>query len=643
MVLSKEQLDALLATGKISSDWYDSIVDKSGKEQVKAMKDEGKQAQEDLRLAENNAHTTPPGYGALGSGGGMPVMPPMPPPNMADWATPPTPKPPPPPQKNVIPGPGASLEEVLAASNNKPPAPVAKPINVPPAAPPTDPLPKTPLNLDQVVGAKPATPADKNVATVATPTGPLKVPMAAGYPNPYAGPTDQEKFMTPGERARKTELVEEGNLRKDLTSRGVDLQMNEDKQMAELQKKQAMEYKSMVEGQAAIRAEENRLVQQNLDMLNQESKELGQKKIDPNRAWNNANKPLAILGMFLGAGGTRKGGANPAVAEIEKHIDRDIQAQEFDIKNQGLSIDQRKGLLQDRVKQFGNNELARVAAKKDYLDVVEMNAKALLAGNQSEKTRLKGDDLLASLQEAKDKTMFDFSQLNDQRSRQLAAQSAAAQAAANAKLYEDYKARRDSLLKVNEDRIKAGLAPLDPTQMTGNKSYDYQPSNPEFAKNKNTSDKDLRERSIEILGPDGKPRTYVGRDNKAADTIGEAEVAKQRLKALIKEAKELRAENGGEMWPTAAKKRMQQINGEMLAEVKSIDKLGTLDAGVERLGEKIIPDLTDWNLVGDDTVLTQLDGLEKKADRNLETVLRSNAVPGSMGPNAAQLGAVKNK
>ncbi len=641
MVLSKEQLDALLATGKISNEWYDSIVDKTGKDQVKAMKDEGKQAEKDLRLAENNAHTTPTtsGYDWKGS---APMMTPQ---QMRDFATAPPP-PPPPPHQNVIPGPGATLDQVLAASNNRPSAPAPVPLRVPPAGPVADPLPKTPLNLDQVVGAKPAQPGDKNVATVATPTGPMKVPMAAGYPNPYGGPTDQEKFMTPGERARKTELVEEGNLRKDLLGRGVEMQMNEDKQMAELQKKQAMEYQSMVEGQAKIRAEENRLVQNHLDMLNTESKELGQKKIDPNRAFSQlptANKVLAGIGLFLGAGGTRKGGTNPAMDTINKAIDRDIQAQEFDIKNQGLSIDQRRGLLQDRVRQFGNNELARVAAKKDYLDIVDMNAKAILAGNQSEKTRLKGDDLLASIQEAKDKTMFEFSQLNDQRSRQLAAQAAAAQAAANAKLYEDYKARRDSLLKTNEERIKAGLAPLDPTQLTGNKSYDYQPSNPEFAKNKNLSDKDLRERSIEILGPDGKPKTFVGRDNKAADTIGEAEVAKQRLKTLIKEAKELRAEYGGEMWPTAAKKRMQQINGEMLAEVKSIDKLGTLDAGVERLGEKIIPDLTEWNIIGDDTVLTQLDGLEKKADRNLETVLRSNAVPGSMPATPAQLGAVKNK
>jgi len=623
-LITDSTLDALLAKGHISSDLYDKI--KSEDDKDKALKKEAKQAEQDFRIAENSIPGPANDPFNLGLNGQRPSAPPVASDATSTQPTPPTlpateATAPPAPVSKV----GVPTSQVVGGQAPAPQAPIG-----PPAPPTTTVTPFVPGPNGQA-----SVPVVKPTAQPQT----LQQRVAGGAYNPYGGPTDQEKFLTPGERARKTELVEEGKLKGDIVGRSTALGMKEDKQIADLFVQKTQEYQAMVDAQAKIRADENTIVQDNLNKLTAESKALSQMKIDPNRAWSNlstGSKILAGIGMFIGAGGTRKGGANPAVEQINKAIDRDIAAQEFDIKNKAGSITQRAGLLQERMKQFGNLELARQAAKKDALDIAEMQVKTLMAGNKAEKTQLAGDELLANIQEAKNKTMFEFSQLNDQRARQLAAQAAARQAAANAKLYEDYKARRDALLKVNEERIKAGLAPLDPEQMAGVKSYDYQPS--DLSKSK-----DLRERTVEILGPDGKPRVYVGRDNKAADAIGEAEIAKQRLKALIKEAKELRAEHGGELFPTAAKKRMQQINGEMLAEVKTIDKLGTLDAGVERLGEKIIPDLTDWNIIGEDTVLTQLDGLEKKADRNLDIVLRSNAVPGSMPATPSQLGATENK
>ena len=630
-LITDNSLDALLAKGYISTELYDSLKPQEDKD--KALKAETKKAEEDYRLAENTS-SPPAGWKD------------MPPPNVADW-TGVSPKQPvvPPPQKNVTLGASPSMEQALAAANNRPPAPTPQPLNLPPVTAPANPLPKTPLNLDQVVGAKPAQPGQPS-AEVLTPTGPLKLAAPQGYPNPYAGPTDFEKFITPAERARKTQLVEETTLREDLTGRAKELQMGEDKQLAGTMANKAAEYRAMVEGQAQVRAEENRIVQSNLDLLNNESKELGQKKIDPDRAYGkngSRSAGLAVIGMLFGIGGTKKGGQNPGVEAMNKVIDRDIQAQEFDIKNQGLSIDQRRGLLQDRVKQFGNLELGRIAAKKDYLDIVEMDVQKIMAGNQSEKTRLKGDEILAGLAEQQNKVLNDFNMANDQRARQLAAQAAAAQAAANSKLYEDWKARRDSMLKINEERIKAGLAPLDTTQVAGNKSYDYQPSNPEFAKN-------AGERSVTLPfdpytgKPLPQPQQFQARTKEDAEEIKKGNAAVQRVTRNIDKMLELRKQHsdGGFTFPRSDVSKAQALRADTLLAIKEAEKTGALDEGsVEVIGGMIPSDPSSYGWGEEKLGQTRSIVLDNHQGR-----LQNRLTPASVAklpPAPDQLGATKNK
>ena len=632
--LSDSQLDALFSKGFISSDFYDTI--KPADDKDKALKTEAKKAEEDYRLAENTMK-----------------MPALSKDQVADWtgASPKQPVVPPPPQQNVVLPASPTMEQVLAASNNRAPAPATQPLNLPtPQAAPDMPLPKTPLNLDQVVGAKPALPGQPS-AEVITPTGPLKVQAPQGYPNPYAGPIDFEKFTTPAEKARKTQLVEESKLREDLTGRAVDLQTHEDKQVADSMAIKAKEYRGMIEGQAQIRAEENRIVQDNITKLNTQSEELSQKKIDPMRAFNSlpaGNKALAMLGMFIGAGGTRKGGQNPVVELINKHIDNDIKAQEFDIKNEGAGIDQRRGLLQDRVKQFGNLELGRIAAKKDYLDVYEMSLNALLADNTSEKTRLKGDEVLASLQEQRDKTLNDFNMANDQRARQLAAQAAAASAAANAKLYEDYKARRDSLLKTNEKRVEAGLAPLDMPQAAGNKSYDYQPSNPEFGKNAGATGVTLP--FDPYTGkPLTQPQQFQARTKEDAEEIKKGNAAVQRIVRNIDQLSTFRKEeNGGWVFDKAKTSKASALRADTLLAIKDAEKTGALDEGsVTVIGGMIPSDPSsyDWS-IGPDAPNAQLAQTKDMVLNNQRDRLQNRLVPSStnrLPKSPEQWGAVPNK
>lgn len=637
MALSKEQLDALLAKGLISTDFYSALSDTKGKEQDNALKKEGKKAEEDLRLAQNNAHTAPaqPQFG-IGS------LPPMAPPNLADWASPPPAAQPKPPHQNVTLPANPTMEQVMAASNNRPPAPPAQPIK--PAAPPGDPLPKTPIPLDQVAGGKVNAPP---VAAQPTePPKPLQVAVAQGAYNPYAGPTDFEKFTTPAERARKTQLVEEEKLKEDITNRSADLQMKQDKELAGIMSRQSNEYAALIENQTKIRQLEQQEAQNNINKLWAESEALGKKKIEPNRAWSNlptGNKILGAIGMFIGAGGTRKGGANPAVETINRFIDRDIQAQEFDIKNQSSSIEARRGLLQERIKQFGNNELARAAAKKDYLDVVENQVKAVVANNASDRTKLAADELLANLQEKKNAVIDQFNMLNDQRARQIAAQQAAAQAAANAKLYEDYKARRDSLLKVNEERIKAGLAPLDPTQLAGVKTYDYQPSNPEFAKN--AGERTISLNTDPFTGkPLANPQQFTAKTSDDAKKLKESQEAYDRIMSNAQKIQDLRKRYEGGTVDRNAVAVAKVYRQNIVGAIKKMDELGTLDKGVENYVDTLLPeDPMEYSPTG--STDTKIQGFKDSVASDFQGKLRTRLTPASaaqLPKSPEQLGGVKN-
>jgi hypothetical protein len=654
MALSKEQLDALLAKGFISTDFYSALSDTKGKEQDKTIKKEGKQAEEDLRLAQNNAHVTPPAQPGFDWRQSGPMMTPQ---AMQDWATAPPPKPatPAPPHQNVIPTAGGGMDQLLAATNNRPGAPPAQPVMKGNTI--VQPTPqqiagfraieeeaKQGIPADQVAGGVKAPPVP---ATPAAPPKPLQVAVGQGAYNPYAGPADFEKFTTPAERARKTQLVEEEGLKEDIVKRSSDLQMKQDKELAGIMSRQSNEYAAMVENQAKTRQLEQQEAQANINKLWAESEALGKKKIDPTRAWSQlptGNKILAGIGMFIGAGGTRKGGANPAVTTIEGFIDRDIKAQEFDIKNQSSSIESRRGLLQERIKQFGNNELARVAAKKDYLDVVENQVKAVVANNASDRTRLAADELLANLQERKNATIDQFNMLNDQRARQVAAQAAAAQAAANAKLYEDYKARRDSLLKVNEERIKAGLAPLDPTQLTGNKSYDYQPSNPEFAKN--AGERTITLNTDPYTGkPLAQPQQFSAKTADDAKKLKEAQEAYDKVQKNLQNIQDLRKRYEGGTIDRNAVAVAKVYRQNIVGAIKQMDELGALDKGVENYVNPLVPeDPMEYSPLG--STDAQLKAFGDAVSGDFQSKLRTRLTPGSaanLPKSPSQLGGVKNE
>ena len=657
--LKDEHLDALLASGLISTNLYDRAKSADNKEKaIKEVADETKsspeykKAEEDLRLAQNNAHTTPPAHAAY-DWRKMEL-----PPNIADWtgkaANQPT-LPTTPPRQNVSLPPNATLEETIAASNNRPGTPPPQPV-VAPNGVIIKPTPsqiagfraieeeaKKAVPVSELAEGKPAEPAKEEPK----PTLNVPKPSGGGVGNLYSGPTNFEKYLTPAEKDRKTQIVEEENRRAGITQQAGNIQMQEDQQLAEIEQRRALEYKAMIDLQVKQREIEQAEIKKNTDKLWADSEKISNTKLDPDRAWSRglfgsnttANKVLAGIGMFFGAAGTKKGGANPVVQQIQDSIDKDIKMQEFDIKNSQQGVESRKGLLQERIKQFGNNELARAAAKKDYLDVVENQIKAVVAGNASDKTRTKMDELLASLDEARTKTLNEFNMLNDQRARQIAAQQAAAQASANSKLYEEYKARRDYTFKVNEERIKAGLPPLSPEQATGVKAYDQQPSGKDAMENIISLNRDPA--TGQVLQ---QPKLFKAKSGDDAKKIKEAQEAYDKLMVNTQNIQDLRTKYGGGTVSREAVAVAKVYRQNIVGAVKKLDELGALDKGVENYVEPLIPsDPMEYSPLG--STDAQIEAFKKGIEQDFQSKLKTRLSPASvtaLGKSPEQVGGTKN-
>ncbi len=505
-----------------------------------------------------------------------------------------------------------------------------------------------PADTAKEAAAKPQTPAAKPDYNNGIFTkDPYKLEGNTAY-----GPTNANKFLSPGEVGREQQLGASANKQKEFVDREAAILTPEQDAIAKEKVESAQKQEAMLNNQVVEREAYFKHQQELQDNLYKDTEAFGKSKIDPNRWWNNKSngeKFIASLGIVLGglgAGlgsgrGDRGTGPNLALATMNQMIDRDISAQEQDMKAGSDSLNKRKGLLTDRWEQFKDMDLAKSAARMDYLNLTKLKVDSITSKNASEKTLLAADKAKAEIDNALQTENYKFSQLADQRAQLKAKQAAAARAKIESNLLEEAKARRDSVLKAyGEGKITNpdGSLPsindvLDNLGKSGGDGKYKVSSGSAGDSLAFQKEKDLRERTVDVIMPNGTTQKIIGRDNKAADTISEAAVARQNIKALIDEARALHAQYGSETFPTEVKARRIQMTKEMLGYLKKIDQLGTLDKGVERIGEAMIPDLNAWNatarVMGEDPVKAKLDGLEKKINTNIETVVKNYASSGT--------------
>jgi hypothetical protein len=113
--------------------------------------------------------------------------------------------------------------------------------------------------------------------------------------------------------------------------------------------------------------------------------------VDPQRVWSNkgtGQKISTIIGLILGGGN-----GNPALAILQREIDRDVDAQKTE-------LGKKENLLADNLRQFGTLDAATAATRMQLQAIVEGQAKAIAARSGSQAAMAKADAMVGQTQQA---------------------------------------------------------------------------------------------------------------------------------------------------------------------------------------------------------------------------------------------------
>lgn len=402
MVWSKEQLDALLASGKISTEFYNSVVNDEGKTTSAKLKAEGEQAEEDLRLAQNEpkkknlasdatdtgkTQTSTPfvqdQYSALAQAPQI-NRPYVPPPGTKTLPevtiTGKAPPPPAPEQKGLL---NQAWDWMTGANEPQFDESGGKLKGTNPAGKAV--AAKVEQQGEQAKKAEEAAPAGSlTTDQLAKPTG------GAGMGAPATPPKPQ---FTPEMQGLIDRLENSYGDQKLGLSQIRDAAKAQSAETGSLQEQTIKDWETRSKLEADRQQREQDYMNEEIGRLKAKAEKLGSTPLDPERAWNNglfkgnaaANKVLAGIGMLLGAGGTRKGGVNPAVKVINDAIDRDLEMQKVDLETGFKALGAQRGLLAQYMDVTHNRRVAESAAKLDYLQRAQFKMEQLSTKYQGPK------------------------------------------------------------------------------------------------------------------------------------------------------------------------------------------------------------------------------------------------------------------
>lgn len=111
------------------------------------------------------------------------------------------------------------------------------------------------------------------------------------------------------------------------------------------------------------------------------SDQIARTQINPDHLWaskSDGEKVLGFLAMVAGgflAG--KNGGPNMALEELNRQIDRDVDAQKANLANQRGKLTDLKGVYAQKIARFGDERTAEAAAKSDMLAAVVAHGDAM--------------------------------------------------------------------------------------------------------------------------------------------------------------------------------------------------------------------------------------------------------------------------
>lgn len=124
------------------------------------------------------------------------------------------------------------------------------------------------------------------------------------------------------------------------------------------------------------------------------------KTIQPNRAYSDSGAATAaVIGGVLGGmyQGLNKLASNPFIDQMNKTIDRDIAAQETDLRTKKEAIGERKGLLAEMRATYKDEALAKLQAKNLYYEGAKEELAAQAAQYDSPAIQARADQAITAM------------------------------------------------------------------------------------------------------------------------------------------------------------------------------------------------------------------------------------------------------
>ncbi len=310
-------------------------------------------------------------------------------------------------------------------------------------------------------------------------------------------------------------------------------------------------------------------------------------KIQPNRAYSDTGSAIAaVLGGVMGGmyQGLNHLQTNPFLDQMNKVIDRDIDAQKHDQATQKGAIAERKGLLAEMRTTYKDEALAKLQAKNLYYEGAKEDLAAQAATYDSPAVQARADQAIAAI--SREQAKLD---LNDAIRKAAAAQAAGAAA--------EHRRQIDF-----ENRLK------------------LQGMRNETVKSDAQADKDYAEGGKKEAGDaarfvgtgkdaQGNPTGYLERNAEGAKEREDSRIAAARLMKNIDRAQEIRKDEGalgravnrgGYVYAPEWRTQLKLLQANMTVDAAKAAKLGALSESDRQLLTDQINGLDDVGGAADD-------------------------------------------
>lgn len=425
-------------------------------------------------------------------------------------------------------------------------------------------------------------------------------------------------------------------------------QSNLQNQIGAIQDQSVLDQQQALARQQAMQAQALEMATQRSDQIRSRINEQSTKEVDPNHYWNSkstGSKVLAGIGVFLSGA---EAGRNTAMDQINKAIDRDIDAQKTNRDNSWKAINEVHSLNNEDWARAMHNDVFQTQSRLAGLEVVKTQLAAAGAKSQSISVQNNAREAMAKIDDdiTKQRTI-------------LGQQMAAAAAASGARLDALAKEARTKTDDLSKSYVSQGYTPDDAAAKarehvdlqfpmlrgtpyaSAGQQYDASLKNATsiLMKKQGLSREDAEKTARDLMNKAGMKDPYaigggtlVSKEDKekAITFNGQTVIAPSKevankyreesqaflgMTGALNELRKIRGENNGGTLSPDQQSRVAQLNATLIAQLGKLNQTGVMNESEVKRMSALIPDATDFNMPWKD-VQARLDSLGQALNIN---------------------------